>query len=65
MGEEPMETDGHSVSRHCVEDRGENDIAEMDGMAPQEGDGDGDGGDWRHDEQRRDDAAHSSGAGAR
>jgi len=34
------------------------------GMAPQEGDGDRDGGDGRHDEQRRDDAAHNGGAGA-
>jgi hypothetical protein len=37
----------------------------MDGMAPQEGDRDRDGGEGRHDEQRRDDAADDAGAGAR
>ena len=65
MGEEAMEADGHTVSSDCVEDRTEDDVAEMDGMTPQEGDGDRDGGDGRHDEQRRDDAAHNGGAGPR
>jgi hypothetical protein len=65
MGEEAMEADGHAVSGDCVEDRGEDDVAEMDGMAPQERDGDRDGGDGRHDEQRCDDAAHNGGAEAR
>jgi hypothetical protein len=37
-----MEADGHAVSGDCVEDRGEDDVAEMDGMAPQERDGDRD-----------------------
>jgi hypothetical protein len=60
-----MEPDGHTVSGDCVEDRGEDDVAEMDRMTPQEGDRDSDGGDGRHDEQRRDDATHNGGAGAR
>jgi hypothetical protein len=50
MGEEAMEPDGDTVSGDCVEDPGEDDVAELDGMAPQEGDGDRDGADGRHDE---------------
>jgi hypothetical protein len=64
MGEEPMEAHGHTVSGDGVEDRGEHDITQMDGMAPQEGDRDRDGGDGGHDQQRRDDAAYNVGAGA-
>jgi hypothetical protein len=65
MGEESMEADGHTVSGDRVEERGEHEVAEVDGMAPQERHGDRYGRDGRHDEERRDDAAHTRGAGVR